>query len=122
MLRLLCALTALAGPAAAQTVVDGKYPEMDRSTVDKALYELTKNLADPVAAQIRNMQLHSHVSVNTGKDVFTLCGEVNQKNTIGAYVGFRPFYVGTSPPYPAEIAEPEDLSGFKAFASMFGCD
>ena len=46
---------------------------------------LTKNFKDPASAQYREMFV-----ANPG--FLLLCGEVNAKNSYGAYVGFKRFY------------------------------
>lgn len=54
---------------------------------------LTREFKDPGSAQYRNLIL-------SGKSgVYSLCGEVNGKNSYGAYVGFRRFFIsGTASP------------------------
>ena len=59
---------------------------------EKAKRAVTEQLIDPTSAQFRNV--HS-----LGESV---CGEVNGKNKMGAYVGFRRFVVSTST-YDAQI-------------------
>ena len=59
---------------------------------EKAKRAVTEQLIDPVSAQFRNV--HS-----LGESV---CGEVNAKNKMGAYVGFVRFVVSTST-YDAQI-------------------
>ncbi|WP_368655386.1 hypothetical protein ABRY94_11690 [Castellaniella ginsengisoli] len=46
-------------------------------------------LADPGSAQFRNETFISPWGLANG----TLCGEVNAKNELGGYVGYKPFYV-----------------------------
>lgn len=54
--------------------------------------ELTRDFKDPAAAQFRNL------FVSAKSEVYTLCGEVNGKNSYGAYIGFRRFaIVGSAP-------------------------
>ncbi len=48
---------------------------------------LTAKLLDPAAAQFRGQ-----FAVEVEKGTVALCGEVNAKNRMGAYVGFRRFY------------------------------
>ena len=52
--------------------------------VRQAKAKITANFKDPSSAQFRNLYL-------SGKGLPTLCGEVNAKNSYGAYVGFRGF-------------------------------
>ena len=62
---------------------------------EKAKRAVTEQLIDPTSAQFRNV--HS-----LGESV---CGEVNGKNKMGAYVGFRRFVVSTST-YDAPVQFP----------------
>jgi hypothetical protein len=58
--------------------------------------QLTASFKDPGSAQFQNTQFYeTTVVLASGKRVLagykTLCGEVNGKNSLGGYVGFRPF-------------------------------
>ncbi len=55
-----------------------------QTVVDKAKALLTRDFKDPLSAQWRGLFLRGDK---------TLCGEVNAKNSFGAYVGFHRFYV-----------------------------
>lgn len=46
-----------------------------------------KLLKDPASAQFRDLHYYGDWTVSSG----LLCGEVNAKNAIGGYVGFRSF-------------------------------
>lgn len=83
MVRVLALVLAgvLALPAVAQ---DKGYSAF----VAKAKAALTRDFKDPMAAQYRNLAVYRSIN---GKDI-VLCGEVNAKNSYGAYVGFAPFY------------------------------
>lgn len=56
--------------------------------VADAKRRLTRDFKDPGSAQFRN----TYLTTDKGTAV-ALCGEVNAKNSFGAYTGFRPFYV-----------------------------
>jgi len=60
--------------------------------VREAKYRLTKNFLDPEAAKFRNLQVREW----QGKDkkYLSLCGEVNAKNAMGAYTGYKKFSAG----------------------------
>ncbi|WP_412479917.1 hypothetical protein [Azonexus sp. IMCC34839] len=73
--------TLLAIPVVAQQ--GGKYSAF----VAKAKYQLTRDFKDPSSAQYRNAAVYKN---SDGK--ISLCGEVNAKNSFGAYIGFVPFY------------------------------
>lgn len=47
---------------------------------------VSRDLLDPASAQFRDLYV-----TQTG-DARALCGEINAKNSYGAYTGFRPFY------------------------------
>lgn len=63
----------------------------EKQRVDKIEQELkqtvTRKLIDPMSAQFRDLRVLKRPK--TGDPV--LCGEVNAKNRMGGYVGFRPF-------------------------------
>lgn len=61
-------------------VASGDYADFIR----EAKTNVTANFKDPSSAQFRNLYLSK-------KTFPTLCGEVNAKNSYGAYVGFRGF-------------------------------
>lgn len=58
--------------------------------VAQAKNALTADFKDPATAQYRNMFI-------SGGTMPVLCGEVNAKNSYGAYVGFRRFYATGKP-------------------------
>lgn len=51
---------------------------------------MSYDLFDPSAAQFRNL-VGAEVTLNSGKTVRRICGEINGKNRLGAYVGFERF-------------------------------
>lgn len=62
--------------------------------VKAAKANITRALKDPSSAQFRNL------FIGTGADkkgMLALCGEVNAKNSYGAYVGFKRFFATTLP-------------------------
>jgi hypothetical protein len=52
---------------------------------------ITADFLDPQAAQFRRLFVSDVVSDN-GTKIRYLCGEVNGKNSYGAYIGYRRFY------------------------------
>ena len=74
---------AVAFPALAQT---GGHA----SLVAKAKTEIAKGLKDPDSAKFRNIGVYKST---TGKGGVSVCGEINAKNSYGAYNGFRGFMV-----------------------------
>lgn len=64
--------------------------------IEEAKYYVSYNLRDPATAQFRNIHGSNVVGKNGMRESF-VCGEVNSKNLLGAYVGYTPFIfnVGT---------------------------
>jgi hypothetical protein len=59
--------------------------------ISAAKASIAYDLFDPSAAQFRNLFVSERGAVRV------LCGEVNGKNRMGAYVGFRRFYATALP-------------------------
>jgi len=59
--------------------------EKENDYIDRANSSLTKNFKDPESARFRNVFL-SQI------DVPVVCGEVNGKNSYGAYTGYKKYY------------------------------
>jgi len=94
-----------------------KNDEID-SFVKKAKGEATRSFLDPDSANFRNLL------VTVDKSGRTLCGEVNAKNRMGGYVGYRRFIA----PFKTEeqvfsstlLEAPDPQTGIeKARADMF---
>lgn len=51
---------------------------------------LTKNYHDPASVQYRNV-----INYSPGYSTYAICGELNGKNSYGAYVGFKRFVAVT---------------------------
>lgn len=58
--------------------------------VAKAKKNVTEDLLDPDAAKFRNLEIRETTGAN-GKKFIALCGEINTKNAMGAYTGFKKF-------------------------------
>lgn len=54
--------------------------------------EISYDLKDPSSARFRGLRAEQRQLDNGNTSVF-VCGEVNAKNSFGAYVGYRPFGV-----------------------------
>ncbi|WP_208348649.1 hypothetical protein [Pseudaestuariivita rosea] len=63
------------------------------------------NFKDPAAAQFRNERVYRMATGGT-----VVCGEVNGKNSFGAYVGFKPYYVRLNANGQGERAHTEFLA------------
>lgn len=70
--------------AIAQQVMDGTGVRLSRVVLEKALRLVSSEMKDPYSTQFQNL----YKSAQGDKYV---CGEVNAKNTYGAYVGFTLF-------------------------------
>ena len=84
--------------------------------VSKAKNQATKNLLDPSSAQFRNLEVREMIG-DKGKKHLNLCGEVNAKNRMGGYVGFKTFSAGVD---SAKILE-EDEPSFVMMFHQFQC-
>ena len=60
------------------------------SFVKQSKTELTKSFLDPEAAKYRNLEVREWVGDKNIK-YLELCGEVNAKNSMGAYTGYKKF-------------------------------
>lgn len=81
---------ALMGVFSIHAAFAGATQAQDYSTfAAKAKQALTKDLKDPDSAKFRNTYVYRD---GDGKKL-ALCGEINAKNSYGAYVGFRKFHV-----------------------------
>lgn len=58
--------------------------------VAKAKATISQDLKDPDAAKFRDIGIYKST---TGKGGVSVCGEVNAKNSYGAYVGYKRFVV-----------------------------
>lgn len=58
--------------------------------VEKAKASVTNNFKDPESAKFRKMYISKFVN-NEGESAYSLCGEVNAKNSMGGYVGYKNF-------------------------------
>ena len=58
--------------------------------VTKAKTAVSKDFKDPEGAKFRNIGIYKS---KTGKGGVSVCGEVNAKNSYGAYTGYTPFVV-----------------------------
>lgn len=80
---LLAVTLALAGQSNANTLT--ATPE--QAAIDSTKRALAYNLKDPDSAKFRNVRAGLR-----GKD-YMVCGEINGKNSYGAYSGYQPFMV-----------------------------
>lgn len=57
----------------------------EQAAMDQVKQKIAYDLKDPDSAKFRNVRAGLR-----GKD-FMVCGEVNAKNSYGAYIGYKPF-------------------------------
>lgn len=72
-------------------------PSLEEKIIQRAQEEVRLNLKDPDSAQFRNVVLKEDTTKpeDIDEDIGVqpkVCGEVNAKNSMGGYVGFKPFY------------------------------
>ncbi|NHF73358.1 hypothetical protein [Paracoccus xiamenensis] len=83
----------------------------DRGVIQSAIID---GLKDPGAAQLRNLVAYD-LSDGQGR---AICGELNGKNSFGAYVGYRPFFLrvknGAVVSNYSGGSDPNDLDTFMA--------
>jgi len=84
---------ALATPALAQTIVDGSGADMPEPMRRAMMEKVTHDLKDPMSAQFRGIRPGKPAKGNA----VSWCGEVNAKNSYGAYVGFKKFWFASNP-------------------------
>lgn len=68
--------------------VQTKPAQLSASQVERAKRQLVQSFKDPDSAKYRNIRTY-----RTGMGDQIVCGEVNGKNSFGAYVGYKPFYI-----------------------------
>ena len=62
----------------------------DASTIAGARKEIAAQLNDPDSARFEHLRV-STITTKEGGRVQSVCGELNARNIMGGYVGFRPF-------------------------------
>lgn len=80
---------AVCGTAFGQTTAD----RIKAFNVEKAKERVADELSDPDSAKFRKLYLSEFVNPNNGQAGLWLCGEINAKNKMGGYVGYRQFFV-----------------------------
>lgn len=98
-MRLLAVLGVVAAVVAAPAVLAQNYSAM----MSKAKAVVSHESKDPESAKFRNLGIYRS---KTGKPDPYVCGEVNDKNSYGAYVGYKRFVVADG---IADIDEGDEL-------------
>jgi len=68
-----------------------KNKDSNNNLVKEAKNKITENFKDPDSAKFRNVGVYKAAK---GDGELSVCGEVNAKNSYGAYVGYRSFVYG----------------------------
>lgn len=105
MFRLTLAICAF---AACTTALAQPTPsEIKAFNIAKAKERVADEHSDPDSAKFRRMFL-SHMPNAKGETQIYLCGEVNVKNKMGGYGGYREFFVDSTKAMVNPAAESED--------------
>ncbi|MBY5649939.1 hypothetical protein HFO45_16970 [Rhizobium leguminosarum] len=104
----------LCAPLAAHA--DGPYSSIDLTSEQTEFVKqaVAKRLKDPDSAKFPDK--FSAVRDDSDKESVTVCGEVNGKNSFGAYSGATPFYISLIPPFSG----PGTKEPFYALVTMIG--
>lgn len=81
---------ALAGCVAMTPIVESRPVNLTNAQVAQIQGALAYGLKDPSSAQFRNIRAVD-VTLENGTKERRVCGELNGKNSFGAYVGFEMF-------------------------------
>lgn len=87
MKKALIATALLVAACAETTPVPTQRTAVSSSQVNLAKAAITENFKDPRSAQFQRI-----VGYRVGDLDTIVCGEINAKNSLGGYVGFRRFY------------------------------
>lgn len=102
-------------------------PDPRQLELSRVKAKLTQNLKDPSSAQFRNVRRLSFLDMGD-KDPWSYsghyCGEINGKNSFGAYIGFQKFHMfgpdptGKFPDDPVTISDPSVPASSIAYLSF----
>lgn len=95
MRSLIIAGSALALSACVAEVASKQPFTPTAAQIEEAKYYVSYNLRDPATAQFRSIRGSNAVGKNGVRESY-VCGEVNSKNLVGAYVGYTPFIFNTT--------------------------
>jgi hypothetical protein len=101
-----------ANSAIAQTIEDGSDKGLDPQKIKALIAKVPYDFFDPSSAKFRNLR-----KAATQYPDRTICGQVNAKNRLGAYVGFKPFFYDTVT-NEANIYLPDDNPGLDELRRM----
>jgi hypothetical protein len=101
------ATTTTSSPVVYPKLISKSQVSLSASQESQARSIISQDLKDPQSAQFRSWQTEKRL-LDNGKTVLSICGEINAKNSYGAYTGFRPFNVTlmNGQPYMSEILDP----------------
>lgn len=86
----LLALPLILSACVASDVSDSKQVHLSPTEVTQIQATVVRDFFDPEAARFRNVRA-ADITLTSGEQVRRVCGEVNGKNRLGAYVGYSMF-------------------------------
>lgn len=86
----LLAAALISGCVAMTPITESRPVALSSSQMAQIKSAMSYNLKDPSSAQFRNVRA-ADVTLQDGKKERRVCGEINGKNSYGAYVGFEWF-------------------------------
>lgn len=78
--------------------------------IQEAKIIVSDSLTDPESAQFRKLEV-----IDKGNDKFVVCGEVNARNRMGGYVGYRTFIVVDKSAFILDEPNADDLAAKFAY-------
>jgi hypothetical protein len=95
------------------TVCHSKEP-VENLSIATAKAAVSRKMKDPSSTQFRELTLYDH------NGIMIVCGEVNAKNSYGAYDGYFPFVSVDGAVFTADSTDdPHVLSAFEGAHAMF---
>ncbi|WP_395543272.1 hypothetical protein [Neotabrizicola sp. sgz301269] len=86
----ICLAATLAGCVAMSPIVESRPVSLTSGQISQIKGSMAYDLKDPGSAQFRNIRA-ADVTLSDGTKERRVCGELNGKNSFGAYVGFEWF-------------------------------
>lgn len=86
---------------------DTTYNPMDKKVMDASMKLISSGMKDPSSVQFKGVYLQPNAVEGTSK----VCGELNAKNSYGAYTGYEKFFVWVSLKNTIMATESEGYAG-----------
>ncbi len=84
--------------------------QVDTPVIKAAKDAISKDMKDPNSTQFRDIKQYKYGTFDV------VCGEVNAKNSYGAYTGFKPFVVIDKAPF---LQNKDNVEKFVPMQNMF---